>query len=123
LVNSLQSLNSQAFVSNDISKNFKVVYQFESNQTENIKEFKETLDKVIEKITYYDLSTSVDVYNKDKTFLVVHGIKSIDGAKGFADIVEEKDKKKIARPFFGISQENYQIIQIHKNLDTYIANQ
>ena len=99
------------------------MYQFESNQTEDIKEFKETLDKVIEKITYYDLSTSIDVYNKDKTFLVVHGIKSIDGAKGFADIVEEKDKKKIARPFFGISQENYQIIQIHKNLDTYIANQ
>ena len=123
LVNSLQSLDSQAFVPNDISKNFKVVYQFESNQTEDIKEFKETLDKVIEKITYYDLSTSIDVYNKDKTFLVVHGIKSIDGAKGFADIVEEKDKKKIARPFFGISQENYQIIQIHKNLDTYIANQ
>ena len=123
LVNSLQSLDGQAFVPNDISKNFKVVYQFESSQAEDIKAFKETLDKVIEKITYYDLSTSVDVYNKDKTFLVVHGIKSIDGAKGFADIVEEKDKKKIARPFFGISQENYQIIQIHKNLDTYIANQ
>jgi len=123
LINSLQSLSKQIFVPNDVSKNFKVVYQFESSQSEEMKEFKETLDKVIEKISYYDLSTSVDVYNKDKTFLVVHGIKSIDGAKGFANIVEEEDKKKIDRPFFGISQENYQIIQIHKNLDTYIANQ
>ena len=119
LVNSLQTLGDSSFKSNDISKNFKVVYQFDTTNKDQITEFKKQLDSAITKISYYDLATSVDVYNTDKTFVVVHGIKSIDGAKGFAQIInEEKQKsKKITKPFFAISQDNYQTVQIHKNLD------
>lgn len=125
LVNSLQTLGDSSFKSNDISKSFKVVYQFDTTNKDQITEFKKQLDSAITKISYYDLATSVDVYNTDKTFVVVHGIKSIDGAKGFAQIInEEKQKsKKITKPFFAISQDNYQTVQIHKNLDTYLASQ
>ena len=123
LINSLQAVSDASFKPNDLSKNFKVVYSFNSNENQAIKDFRKTLDEVTAKIPYYDLSTSVDVYNKDKTFVVVHGVKSIDGAKGFADIVKDEDKGKITKPFFGISQENYQVIQMHKNLESYLATQ
>ena len=33
---------------------------------------------------------------------------------------KKKKKKKITKPFFVISSKNYQIIQIHKNLEAYL---
>jgi hypothetical protein len=68
------------------------------------------------------LSSSKDVYNKNTTFIVVHGFKTIEGAKGFSDLLEER-KSKITRPYFAISSPNYEIIQMHKNLDEYLNSQ
>ena len=56
--------------------------------------------------------------NKEYTFVVVHGLKSFDGADGFAELLEGR-KLKLKRPFFAISSDNYQIVQIHKNLNEY----
>ena len=68
------------------------------------------------------MSTSIDVYNNSQTFVVVHGLRSIETAKEFLALFPKKLKEKIERPFFGISSNNYRTLQIHKNLQTYIAN-
>ena len=66
------------------------------------------------------MSTSKDIYDKNTTFVVVHGLKSIQGARGFADLLTER-KSEITRPYIAISSDNYEIVQMHKNLNDYLA--
>ncbi len=118
----LPKIANKEFLADDVSKSFKVVYTFTNPTTSQINDFTKTLNEVVGKVEHYDLSTSVDVYNKTDTFVVVHGLRSIDGAKGFGEILEE-DKYKITKEHFAISSKNYEIVQIHKNLDSYLESQ
>jgi hypothetical protein len=78
-------------------------------------------DEVVQ-IKYFDLSTSKDIYDQNTTFIVVHGLKSIQGANGFAELLKER-KSKINRAYIAISSDNYEIVQMHKNLNEYLALQ
>ena len=128
LQNAVPALAKKEFVSDDKAENFNVIYQFDKNTNEDIEAFVKTLNEEIAKIEYFDLSTSKDVYDENTIFIVVHGLKSIGGAKGFAELLQsnEKDKRgrnvkpKITREYFAISSPNYAIIQRHKNLSTYL---
>ncbi|TPV34976.1 hypothetical protein FJ651_05465 [Paucihalobacter ruber] len=104
------------------SENFYIVYQFENETEENIKKFAELMEQKVKNVNYFDLTVSKDVYDRNTTFVVVHGLKSINGAKGFAQILNEdkKNKTKITRPYFSICSENYAIVQRHKNLNAYL---
>ncbi|MCF7566795.1 tetratricopeptide repeat protein [Sabulilitoribacter arenilitoris] len=105
----------------DVSTNFKVIYKFENTELENIEMFQKTLDSVLKNIKYYNLKTSVDVYNPNTTFVIIHGLKNAQVAKTFDQLLTKEDKQKITKPYFAISSANYQIVQIHKNLDTYLS--
>ena len=41
-------------------------------------------------------------------------------SSAFAEVLKETKKYKIKHPFFEIASANYKIIQIHKNLDSYL---
>ncbi|WP_458628184.1 type IX secretion system periplasmic lipoprotein PorW/SprE [Winogradskyella sp. PC D3.3] len=124
-------LEKKEFIADEDVDQFNVIFQFENNLDEDIDGFIKTLDEEVAKIKYFNLSTSKDVYNENITFVVVHGLKSIDGAKGFAELLKsaEKDKRgrqikpKITRDYFSISSPNYAIIQRHKNLNAYLELQ
>tara|TARA_R100001369_G_scaffold5880_1_gene16099 strand:+ start:89173 stop:91764 length:2592 start_codon:yes stop_codon:yes gene_type:complete len=126
--NAIPALAKKDFVADDTPKYFNVIYQFENNTNEDIEAFIKILNEELEKIKYFDLTTSKDVYEENTTFVVVHGLKSIQGASGFAELLktDEKDKKgklvkpKITKPYFAISSPNYAIIQRHKNLNAYL---
>lgn len=105
---------------NDTSTNFKVVYTFKNTKTSKIKEFQKTLDTVLKNIKYYNLKTSIDVYSPNTTFVIIHGLKNAQVAKTFDQLLTKEDKRKIKEPYFAISSANYQIIQIHKNLDSFL---
>lgn len=129
LQNAIPVLAKKEFVPDDKPKYFNVVYQFENGSGEDIEAFIKTLNEEIEKkIKYFDLTTSHDVYDENTTFVVVHGLKSIGGASGFAQLLltNEKDsrgrpmKPKITKDYFAISSPNYAIIQRHKNLNAYL---
>lgn len=105
------------------SKHFKVIYQFNKAEKEGIKDFVKTLNEAVGKVQHYDLTTSIDLYDPNTTFVVVHGLKSIEGAKGFSQILKEGDGYKIEKPSFAISSDNYRIVQIHKNLEAYLTAQ
>lgn len=119
--NTLIALENKTFVPVADSKKFKVLFTFANNSSE-ITTFKNTLDTVIGKINHYRLKTSTDVYSPDTTFVVVHGLKSIEGAKGFNEMLLYDDREKVNKPFIPISSDNYKIIQIHKNLESYLDN-
>ncbi|MFS4483550.1 tetratricopeptide repeat protein [Hyunsoonleella sp. 2307UL5-6] len=116
----LPKLESNAFVNDSISNKFKVIFKFDRKSTETINTFKTTLDEVLKNVKYYDLKSSVDVYDTNTTFVVVHGLKNEQVAQTFNQILIEEDVNKIHEPFFVASSTNYQIFQIHKNLDTYL---
>ena len=63
-----------------------------------------------------------DVYDQNTIFVVVHGFNTLNGALGFSDMLKS-NKQQIDKEYFSISSPNYQIIQIHKNLEEYLKYQ
>jgi hypothetical protein len=118
----LPKLAIKEFTSDSLIGNYKVVYQFNKVNTQEIADFAKVMDTIVAKVAYYDLKTSIDVYNPELSFVVVHGLKSINGAEGFAYIIRDEDRIKITKQSTPISSENYQIIQIHKNFDAYLRD-
>lgn len=115
-------LEKKTFVDEAASKNFKVIYSFTDASDEEIQEFYNKVNESIEVVRYFDLTSSIDKYNANTTFVVVHGLTSLPGAQGFKDILNDY-KKKIDKDHFSISSDNYEVIQIHKNLEAYLQSQ
>lgn len=115
-------LASKEFQDDIVDSKSNVVYQFDRSGNEDVDAFMEKLNDEITQIRYYDLSVSKDIYDNKTVFVVVHGLKSINGARGFADLLQER-KAKIDRPYIAISSPNYEIVQRHKNLNEYLESQ
>ena len=122
LKTAIPSLANKEFVSDDVATHFNVLYPFNSSEKESMETFVTELNEAISKVLYFDLSTSIDVYDADTTFVVVHGIKSIQGADGFSELLKDH-KSKINRSFYAVSSPNYEIIQRHKILNDYLESQ
>tara|TARA_B100000767_G_scaffold99432_1_gene95349 strand:- start:887 stop:3403 length:2517 start_codon:yes stop_codon:yes gene_type:complete len=116
----IPELANKSFVQDSTQKNFKVVFKFKQSETEEIKAFESALSTAVEEDNYFNLTVSNDGYDTNTIFVVVHGLKSVQGALGFVEILETENELIISKPFFGISSKNYQIVQIHKNVETYI---
>ena len=116
----IPQLESVEFVQDSTQTNFKTIFKFEASETDEIKAFDESLSTAIEDIDYFKLSISKDRYDTNTIFVVVHGLKSVQGAFGFAEILKNKNDFIISKPFFGISSKNYQTVQIYKNLEAYL---
>lgn len=116
----IPQLESAEFVQDSTQTNFKTIFKFEASETDVIKTFKETLSTAIEDVDYFKLSVSKDRYDTNTIFVVVHGLKSVQGAFGFVEILKDKNDLEVSKPFFGISSKNYQTVQIHKNLEAYL---
>ncbi len=118
--NVLSKIESSEFVSDSITNDSKVIFKFEKKNKEGINAYVKDLDEVLKHVRYYKLKTSVDVYDKDTSFVVIHGFENLQVAKTFEQILLDKDVKKITKPYFAITSVNYRILQIHKNLNNYL---
>ncbi|MFC4722913.1 tetratricopeptide repeat protein [Geojedonia litorea] len=115
-------LEQKGFTDDTLAKNFNVIYQFGNNSGEDSDAFLKKIQEEIADIRYFELSATKDVYDKNTTFIVIHGFNDMGGAVGFADLLRER-KSKIIRPYIAISSPNYETVQLHKNLDEYIKAQ
>ncbi|WNH13954.1 tetratricopeptide repeat protein [Thalassobellus suaedae] len=120
--NVLPKLASTEFVevNDSIVSNYKVVFQFKNPEKEQLLAFQKDLDTVLKSIKYYKLKSSIDVYSPEVSFVIVHGLKNAQIAQTFDQLLTKENKKKIKEPYFAVSSANYQIIQIHKNLEAYL---
>ena len=118
----IPELANKAFVEDSTQTNFKVVFKFDRSEVEEINTFETALSTAVEEVDYFNLTVSRDGYNTNTIFVVVHGLKSIQGALGFVKILETENELIISKPYFGISSMNYQIVQIHKNAERYIKS-
>jgi hypothetical protein len=99
--------------------NWKVVFPFKSHKLEEAKALKERLDKSIEDLNYKNL-VSIDLYDLETRFVVVHGFPSMDYALGYVELLKINRDYKIDLQNFVILSSNYKIVQVHKNLQQYI---
>ena len=114
----LPRLASEAFIEDESSENFKLVYPYNKDDTESANKM---LVKLKKAITFFnnDFSVSLDYYSPEIQFVIVHGLTSKLGARGFGQTLSEHKDYKIKKAYFEIATENYKIIQIHKNLGAY----
>ncbi|HET8809565.1 MAG TPA: hypothetical protein VFM65_04795 [Flavobacteriaceae bacterium] len=89
---------------------------------DSVKILQKKLDTAIVELGFAELSTSIDRYDSEKIFLVVHGLESSLGAAGFGEKLKTHEDYQIEKGFFEISTTNYEIILIHKNLEDYLTS-
>ena len=116
----LPMLQDATFTHDTIGTNFKTVFKFNLDEIDTLKKLRSKIEETAKDISYYDITVSEDVYDPNTLFLLIHGMKSEAGSYDIVEIIETRSKKKIKRPYFVISGENYRIIQIHKNLEAYL---
>ena len=114
----LPVVKNDKFVNNNLSENYKIIYQFDRESNDLILSELKKIEKYIDNVDYLDLRVSKDFYNNIITFVVVHGLKSYDGGLGLVERLENSIDIQ-ANSFSVISTENYKTIQIHKNLDKF----
>jgi len=100
--------------------NWKVVFPFKIKDDEKAMALKKRLEEAIGELHYKNI-ISKDIYNLEDEFVVVHGFKSKDFALGFAELIKNNRDYRIKDENFVVLSDNYKIIQVHKNLESYKA--
>ena len=67
------------------------------------------------------LTFSEDIYNSEDNFMVIHGIISEEFSKGIIDTLKIKKEYKIQQKPIIISNYNYKVVQINKNIEDYLV--
>lgn len=117
----LQKLAFTNFISDEDAKRWKLIYSFSTSQKQEAIELQEILQEILEDLEYANLKVSVDYYNPELTFVVIHGLRSRLGATGLSERLQEYEENPIENLAFEISSRNYAIILIHKNLEEYLV--
>jgi hypothetical protein len=102
--------------------NWKVVFPLKIRDDKKALRLKERLEKSLEDLKYKNV-VSKDIYNLEDQFVVVHGFKSKDFALGYAELIKNNKDYRIDDENFVILSNNYKIIQVHKNIADYKAQQ
>jgi tetratricopeptide (TPR) repeat protein len=116
----IPSLEKLDFTAVD-GKSWKILYLVPNNDSQTLKKIEEAIRVFLLVENYERLTTSLDKYNKTQSFVVIHGVKSEAYARDVSGVLREDKKYKITHPAIIISSDNYKVIQIKKNLDTYLA--
>jgi tetratricopeptide (TPR) repeat protein len=116
----IPSLEKLDFTAVD-GKSWKIIYAIPKEDTKTAKQIEEAIKKFLSVENFERLTTSFDKYNKTESFVVIHGVKSEAYARDVSGVLRDDKKYKITHPAIIISSDNYKVIQIKKNLETYLA--
>lgn len=119
LAEDFSSLENIAFDFETPSLYWKLLVPYAYTDSLEKQEHRKVVEKAIKDLKYEYLFLSEDVYNRDSLFLVVHGFPNASRAEGFAELLEVNKDYKLKLNGTAVNSENYSIIQIHKNFDTY----
>jgi hypothetical protein len=98
-----------------------VVFPFKRFRHAEATALKEELGEILVELKYKN-EVSLDIYNLEEEFVVVHGFPSKDYALGFVELLKKNRDYRIDRENFVILSANYKVVQVHKNLDEYRSN-
>lgn len=103
------------------NQSFKIVYQVASKEDPTAMLIEEKLKKFLAAENFQKLTITYEKYAINQVFIILQGIKSKQYATDIALILQENKEFKIAAPAIIISDENYKVIQIKKNLNDYLV--
>ena len=131
--NSDEGKNAQEILTNQIpflekmelnatdSNNWKILYRVGSREDKNTKAIEGKIKMFIAAENLQKLYYSYDIYTEKENFITIHGVKSEVYANDIVFVLKENVKYKMVDPAIVVSGENYKVIQIKKNIDTYLA--
>ena len=99
--------------------NVKLVYSFNYLDLQKAESVKETIDKALASLNYKGYNTSLDAYDQNQVFVVVHGIEDSSRAEGLAELLLVNKDYMIDQEPVVITTDTYRVVQLHKNLDSY----
>ena len=102
-------------------KSWKILYRIPFNDDKNKKELSDKMKKFVADHKLDRLTFSEDIYNSDDNFLVIHGIISEQFSKAITDSLKIKKEYKIQQKPIIITNYNYQVVQINKNIEDYLV--
>ncbi len=120
LQNDIPKLEILDFQMSDATS-WKIIFpKNHTTDTESSKKLTETLEKYLKERSNPDLKLSVDIYNKDTNFIVIHGFLTEELAKATLSVLEEFKDYKIKDKSHILSSEDYKVIQIKKKLEEWV---
>jgi len=119
LTTQIPLLEKMNFTTTD-AKNWKILYKVGKREDKNTKALEEKIKRFIASENIEKLSYSYDIYTEKENFITIQGLKSEAYAKNIAAIMKDDKKYKITEPAIVISDENYKVVQIKKNLEEYL---
>jgi hypothetical protein len=105
------------------AKNWKILYKVGKIDDKSTKDLEEKIKKFIVSENVNKLSYTFDVYTEKDNFLAIHGLKQEAYAESIITVMKENKAYKVAEPAVVISNENYKVVQIKKNLEDYLVAQ
>jgi tetratricopeptide (TPR) repeat protein len=120
LKNQIPILEKMEFSS--AAKSWKILFKVGLRTDSLTKEIEEKIKKFIEDEKIEKRSYSYDVYTDKENFIVIHNIKSEAYANDIISYMVANKQYTINQPAIIISSDNYKVVQIKKNLDSYLAS-
>jgi tetratricopeptide (TPR) repeat protein len=122
IINSqIPSLEKMDFNTTD-TKSWKILYKVGNPEDKNTKEIEAKIKQFIAEENLQKLTYSYDIYTEKENLITIHGVKSELYANDIAMVLKENKKFKITEPAIVVSKENYNVIQIKKNLNVYVTS-
>lgn len=121
LTTNIPQLEAIAF-DKETPSSWKILYKISNDPADKkTKALQDKIKKYIAESQSMKMSTSIDAYTMTESFLVIHGPKSEESARNIAAILKDYKDYKIVDPSIIISNENYKVVQIKKNLPDYLT--
>ena len=118
----LPLLTNARFVS-DTTQNqkWKQMFVFPIEDQEKAQALKNTLDNALDFFEETDYHTSIDYYNDNTLLVLIHGLPSFYSGQTLLERLKNHKDYRVKEAHYGISSKNYTIVQVHKNLETYLT--
>ncbi|MDD5148954.1 MAG: tetratricopeptide repeat protein [Flavobacterium sp.] len=118
LTTEIPSLEQVSFNKVD-TKKWKILYRIKALDDKTANSIEENINKFITTENHKILTYSCDNYTEKEMFIVINGINSEEYAKAIAKTLNEK--YKVTEPVITITNDNYKVVQINKNIEEYLA--
>jgi tetratricopeptide (TPR) repeat protein len=121
LTNQIPFLEKMNFSSKD-TENWKIIYKVGIKEDKSTKAIEDKIDKFITTDKGKRLNYSFDVYTGKENFIIINGLNSEAHARNIALLLKENKEYKIDEAAIVITNKNYKVTQINKNLDAYLES-
>ena len=105
----------------EAAKSWKILFKVAINDDKTNKILLAKLEKFVATKKLDKLTVSSDIYTMNENFIVIHGIISEAYTKGIKSILKEYKDYKITQTPIVITNYNYKVLQIKKNLEEYLV--